>query len=95
MAVSAGYMRRKKLSGADPWQTSALSEKTSRREGFELSAATFVTERERVCKETFYKQLIAPLVFNASYRNCLNSNTISAVTISASTPAPMARKTFW
>ncbi|MBO5165108.1 MAG: hypothetical protein J6B90_00715 [Lachnospiraceae bacterium] len=27
----------KKLSDADPWETSALSKKTSRREGFELS----------------------------------------------------------
>ena len=48
----------KKLSGADPWQTSALSKKASRREVFELSTATFVMERERVCKETFYSEYL-------------------------------------
>ena len=52
------------FSGADPCETSVLN-KTDLAEGrLRLASATFLMERERVCKETFYTRYFIVLFYN-------------------------------
>ena len=46
--------------------TPALSKNSSFREEFELSTATFLMERKRVCKETFYNNNVHPFLVTVS-----------------------------